>query len=64
MTDNVINVDAEGRAGPKFGVWANVYGTWASAHHPDDPVDASWRRNLNLIQQLSLIHISEPTRPY
>lgn len=51
MTDNVINDDAERRAGPRFGVWANVYGTWASAHHPDDPVDASWRRNLNLIQQ-------------
>jgi alkanesulfonate monooxygenase len=34
---------------PRFGVWANVYGTWASHHHPDDPVDASWDRNRNLI---------------
>ncbi|MDL9936864.1 LLM class flavin-dependent oxidoreductase [Gordonia sp. ABSL1-1] len=32
-------------SGPRFGVWANVYGTWASAHHPEDPVDASWERN-------------------
>ncbi len=36
---------------PRFGVWANVYGTWASAHHPDDPVDASWERNLALVQR-------------
>jgi len=32
-------------AGPRFGIWANVYGTWASMHHPDDPRDASWERN-------------------
>ncbi|MDF6100731.1 MULTISPECIES: hypothetical protein [Gordonia] len=37
--------------GPRFGVWANVYGTWASAHHPDDPVDASWERNLALVRR-------------
>ena len=30
---------------PRFGVWALVYGTWASLHHPDEPVDASWERN-------------------
>jgi alkanesulfonate monooxygenase len=33
----------------RFGVWANVYGTWASLQHPDDPVDASWERNRDLI---------------
>lgn len=37
--------------GPRFGVWANVYGTWASAHHPADPVDASWERNLALVRR-------------
>ena len=30
---------------PRFGVWTSVHGTWASFHHPDDPVDASWERN-------------------
>jgi alkanesulfonate monooxygenase len=30
---------------PRFGVWANVYGSWASLQHPDDPLDASWERN-------------------
>ena len=30
---------------PRFGVWANVYGTWASLQHPEDPLDASWERN-------------------
>ncbi|KGI68967.1 LLM class flavin-dependent oxidoreductase [Mycolicibacterium rufum] len=29
---------------PRFGVWANVHGTMAALCHPDDPVDASWRR--------------------
>lgn len=29
----------------RFGVWANVHGSWASFHHPEDPVDASWERN-------------------
>ena len=37
------------RPGPRFGVWANVYGTWASHHHPQDPVDASWERNRALV---------------
>ncbi|GAC68705.1 LLM class flavin-dependent oxidoreductase [Gordonia soli] len=36
--------------GPRFGIWANVYGTWASAFHPDDPLDASWERNLAQVQ--------------
>lgn len=30
---------------PRFGVWSLVYGTVASLHHEDDPVDASWERN-------------------
>ncbi len=30
--------------GPRFGVWALVPGAWASFHHPEDPVDASWER--------------------
>ena len=30
---------------PRFGVWANVYGSWASMQHPEDPLDASWERN-------------------
>jgi len=30
---------------PRFGVWANVYGTWASLQHPEHPLDASWERN-------------------
>jgi alkanesulfonate monooxygenase len=30
---------------PRFGVWCMVYGSWASYHHPEDPVDASWERN-------------------
>jgi alkanesulfonate monooxygenase len=36
---------------PRFGVWANVYGTWASHQHPADPVDASWQRNRRLVTQ-------------
>ncbi|MFO6454533.1 MULTISPECIES: LLM class flavin-dependent oxidoreductase [unclassified Aeromicrobium] len=30
---------------PKFGVWALVNGNWGAKHHPEDPFDASWRRN-------------------
>jgi len=26
-----------------------VYGAWASLHHPEDPVDASWERNKKLV---------------
>lgn len=33
----------------RFGVWANVHGSWASFHHPEDPPDASWARNRDLI---------------
>jgi alkanesulfonate monooxygenase len=33
----------------RFGVWANTHGTWASHHHPRDPVDASWARNRDQI---------------
>ncbi len=29
---------------PRYGVWANIHGTFASLSHPDDPVDASWER--------------------
>ncbi|MBO0767262.1 MAG: LLM class flavin-dependent oxidoreductase [Solirubrobacterales bacterium] len=32
-------------AEPRFGIWANVYGSWASLQHPEDPLDASWERN-------------------
>jgi alkanesulfonate monooxygenase len=35
---------------PRFGIWANVYGTWASLQHPEDPLDASWERNRRQIQ--------------
>ncbi|MFD8495969.1 LLM class flavin-dependent oxidoreductase [Amycolatopsis sp. NPDC059657] len=34
---------------PKFGVWALVYGSWGPFDHPEDPVDASWERNRDLI---------------
>ena len=34
----------------RFGVWAPVYGTWASFHHPEEPVDASWDRTSALIR--------------
>ena len=33
----------------RFGVWGVVGGSWASAHHPDDPPDASWARNRALV---------------
>lgn len=36
-------------APPRFGVWANVNGSWASFHHPEDPPDASWLRNKALV---------------
>ena len=28
----------------RYGVWANIHGTFAALSHPDDPVDASWER--------------------
>jgi alkanesulfonate monooxygenase len=34
---------------PRFGVWANIHGTMAALSHPDDPVDASWKRVCNQI---------------
>jgi alkanesulfonate monooxygenase len=36
-------------ANPRFGVWALVSGATGSLFHPDDPADASWERNKNLI---------------
>ncbi|HEY0277167.1 MAG TPA: LLM class flavin-dependent oxidoreductase [Solirubrobacterales bacterium] len=33
----------------RFGIWANVYGTWGSLQHPEDPMDASWARNKNQV---------------
>jgi alkanesulfonate monooxygenase len=33
----------------RFGVWAMTHGSWASKHHPEDPPDASWERNLRQI---------------
>jgi len=33
----------------EFGVWANVHGSWASFHHPDDPPNATWSRNRDQI---------------
>ncbi|ORM65339.1 alkanesulfonate monooxygenase [Pantoea rodasii] len=29
---------------PRFGIWANVHGTFASLSHPEEKVDASWQR--------------------
>jgi alkanesulfonate monooxygenase len=34
---------------PRFGIWAPVYGTWGARSHPDDPVDASYRRTRELL---------------
>jgi alkanesulfonate monooxygenase len=36
-------------AEPRFGIWAPVYGTWGARSHPDDPVDASYRRTRDLL---------------
>lgn len=33
----------------RFGVWANIHGSWASFHHPEDPPNASWARNRDQI---------------
>ena len=38
-------------ANPRFGIWALVSGATGSLFHPDDPADASWERNKNLILQ-------------
>lgn len=36
-------------AGPRFGVWTPVYGTWGATTHPEDPFDASWERAKRLV---------------
>ncbi|GAA1962771.1 LLM class flavin-dependent oxidoreductase [Amycolatopsis minnesotensis] len=36
-------------AHPRFGVWTVVYGSWGPFDHPEDPVDASWARNRELV---------------
>ncbi|MSP02505.1 MAG: LLM class flavin-dependent oxidoreductase [Acetobacteraceae bacterium] len=35
----------------RFGVWALVHGSRAALQDPDEPYDASWDRNLRLIQE-------------
>ena len=35
--------------GPRFGVWAPVYGNHGARNHPDDAPDASYRRTRDLI---------------
>jgi alkanesulfonate monooxygenase len=36
-------------SGPRFGVWAPVYGNHGARDHPDDAPDASYRRTRDLI---------------
>ncbi|WP_299559175.1 LLM class flavin-dependent oxidoreductase [uncultured Mycolicibacterium sp.] len=36
-------------SGPRFGIWAPVYGNHGARHHPDDLPDASYRRNRDLL---------------
>ncbi|MUG70026.1 MULTISPECIES: LLM class flavin-dependent oxidoreductase [Paenibacillus] len=36
-------------AGPRFGIWTPVYGTWGATTHPEDPFDASWERAKQLV---------------
>ncbi|MCY4364413.1 MAG: LLM class flavin-dependent oxidoreductase [Gammaproteobacteria bacterium] len=45
------------RPGPRFGIWAVVYGTSASLHHPEDPPDASWARNRDLVLEAEALGI-------
>ena len=45
------------RIGPRFGIWAVVYGTSASLNHPEDPPDASWTRNRNLVLEAEALGI-------
>ena len=45
------------RPGPRFGIWAVVYGTSASLQHPDDPIDASWLRNRDLVLEAEALGI-------
>ncbi|MGH3637976.1 MAG: LLM class flavin-dependent oxidoreductase [Mycobacterium sp.] len=35
--------------GPRFGVWAPVYGNHGARNHPEDAPDASYRRNRDLL---------------
>ena len=35
----------------RFGVWALVHGSRAALQDPDEPYDASWDRNLRLVQE-------------
>jgi alkanesulfonate monooxygenase len=35
----------------RFGIWALVHGSRAALHDPQEPYDASWERNLALIQE-------------
>ena len=37
------------RAPPRFGIWAAVHGSRAAHHDPDEPDDASWARNRDLV---------------
>jgi alkanesulfonate monooxygenase len=34
---------------PRFGIWAAVHGSRGALHDPDEPFDASWARNKNLV---------------
>src|SRR5829696_2886339 len=43
---------------PRFGVWAPVYGTWGAKTHPDEPVDASYRRTRDLLRRAEEIGFS------
>jgi len=45
------------RPGPRFGIWAVVYGTSASLQHPEDPLDASWTRNRDLVLEAEALGI-------
>ena len=57
---------------PRFGVWAPVYGSWGSRHHPDDPPDAGYERTRELVRLAERLgfdsvllaeHIVNPQRP-
>ncbi|WP_027583370.1 LLM class flavin-dependent oxidoreductase [Bradyrhizobium sp. Ai1a-2] len=34
---------------PRFGIWAVVHGSRGAYQHPDEPYDASWERNRDLV---------------
>ena len=36
-------------AAPRFGIWALVHGSRGAFHDPEEPFDASWRRNRALV---------------